>query len=96
MSEYILLIQGNTETLASPEEWAEFFEIARKNGTFVGGSEIGERTVIGNAQTHLSTDQIVGYMRFDTDDKQGLIDLIKTHPVVHHGGTVELCELPRT
>jgi hypothetical protein len=35
-------------------------------------------------------------MRFDADDKQALLDLLATHPNLVHGGTVELCELPKS
>ncbi len=35
-------------------------------------------------------------MRFDSDDKEKLLELLKTHPVVVHGGTVELCEMPES
>jgi hypothetical protein len=43
-----------------------------------------------------STDHVVGYMRFDSEDRQPILDLLEKHPVLLHGGTVELCELPRS
>jgi hypothetical protein len=33
-------------------------------------------------------------MRFDSEDKQQIIDLLEKHPVVIHGGSAELCEMP--
>jgi acetylglutamate kinase len=35
-------------------------------------------------------------MRFETDEKVKLLELLQSHPVVVHGGTVELCEMPRS
>jgi hypothetical protein len=96
MKEYILLIQGNTQTPTTEDEWEQFFAAARASGAFRGGSEIGRRETIGDAATARPSDHIVGYMRFDTADKSGLLELLQNHPVVRHGGTVELCELPRS
>jgi len=97
MTQYILLIQGNTTSATSPEEWDSFFKVAKESGLFKGGSAIGEaRIMIGDIQTARSTEQITGYMRFDADDREKLLLLLRQHPVVLHGGTVELCELPRS
>jgi hypothetical protein len=65
---------------------------------FKGGSALGEREVIGDAASAKSTRHIGGFMRFDADDKDKaqLLELLQRHPVVLHGGTVELCEMPRT
>lgn len=41
-------------------------------------------------------DFITGYMRFDAEDKSEILGLLKIHPIVLDGGTVELCELPRS
>ena len=69
---------------------------AHATGSFRGGSEIGQRIVLGNTQSAESTRHVVGYMRFDADDKPNLLELLQTHPVVRHGGSVELCELPKS
>jgi hypothetical protein len=92
--QYILLIHRNTRSLPSEAEWATFIERAQASGLFRGGSEMGARQVIGRTDGIASTDHIDGYMRFDSDDKQKIIDLLMGHPVVAHGGSVELCELP--
>lgn len=52
--------------------------------------------VVGDSQTEQSTGHIVGFMRFDSDDKQAVLDLLKLHPVVVHDGSVELCEMPKS
>ncbi len=96
MNEYLLLIHGNEKSATSAEEWERFFDAARNSGVFRGGSEVGKREFVGDHDSARSSDHIVGYMRFDSDDKQVILDLLKRHPVVLHGGTVELCELPKS
>ena len=95
MHQYLLLIHGNTKSATTDEEWESFFAAARTSGMFQGGSEVGVKEIIGDqTPTHASA-HIEGYMRFDTDDKPALLALLKQHPIVRRGGTVELCALPK-
>jgi hypothetical protein len=96
MPQYILLIQGNAKSSPAPEEWDAFFTAAGESGLFGGGSQIGRRIVLGDAASARPTDHVVGYMRFDADDKQQLLDLLKTHPAIIHGASAELCEMPES
>jgi hypothetical protein len=96
MTQYLLLIHDNAPTAPSPDEWAAFFQAAELSGLFHGGSAIGRRTILGNAADTQPSDHIVGYMRFDAGDKRPLLDLLHIHPVIAHGGTIELCELPES
>ncbi len=96
MNQYLLLIQNNQQTESTAEEWEQFFAAAKSSGTFAGGSEIGDREVLGDPHSAQSTAHIGGYMRFDSDDREAVIELLKLHPVVLHGGSVELCELPKS
>ena len=96
MAQYIVLIQGNAKANSTPGEWEAFFTAARQSQLFKGGSALGARVVIGDAQSAKPTDHVVGYMRFDSDDRQTLLELLAKHPVVIHGGSVELCEMPST
>lgn len=96
MNQYILLIQGNTKSNSTPEEWNQFFAAARESGLFRGGSEIGDRIALGDPHSLKSTGHVVGYMRFDSEDKQKILDLLKIHPAIIHGGSAELCELPKS
>jgi len=96
MTQYILFIQDNLKSDSSPEEWEAFFTAAHQSGLFKGGSEIGKRIFLGDTQSAKPTDHIVGFMRFDSDDKQKILDLLEKHPVVIHGGSVELCEMPKS
>jgi hypothetical protein len=96
MRQYILLIQGNLKSPPTASEWDEFFAAAQASGLFKGGSEIGTKIVVGNASSAQPTDHIVAYMRFDSDDKQQLLNLLNKHPVIVHGGCAELCEMPES
>jgi hypothetical protein len=96
MAQYILLVQGNSKSNSTPEEWSAFFKAAQESGLFRGGSEIGSRTVLGNKASAQLTDHIVAYMRFDSGDKQQILDLLEKHPVIIHGGSAELCEMPES
>jgi len=96
MTQHLLLIQNNTKTETTPAEWDVFIAAAKKSGLFQGGSALGERVLIGDTQSAQSTKHVGDYMRFDADDKAKILELLKKHPVVMHGGSVELCEMPKT
>lgn len=97
MRQYLLLIHHHSGPQPDPEAWERFFELTARSGLFRGGSEIGKRELIGGSDATVSTtDHLVGYMRFDAEDKQALTALLAQHPVVRQGGTVELCELPES
>jgi hypothetical protein len=95
MTQYILLIHGNAKSASSQDEWNSFFKIARESGLFIGGSGIEDARIIIGDTSAKPSDQIVGYMRFDSEDKQKILDLLQKHPIVVHGGSVELCEMAR-
>lgn len=94
--EYIVFIHKNTDSETDSEQWDTFFNTARQSGLFKGGSAIGERYVVGSKSVTPITDSIEGYMRFDADSFQDLLALLNDHPVVLNGGTVEVCEMPKT
>jgi hypothetical protein len=96
MTQYLLLIQGNTKANPTQSEWDQFFAAAHQSGFFKGGSEVGKREFLGDAESATSSSHIVGFMRFDADDKGRLLDLLSRHPVILHGGSVELCEMPKS
>jgi len=96
MNQYLLLIHGNQKTATTTEEWERFFIDAKESGMFKGGSEVGKRKILGDIASAGSSAHIVGYMRFDSRDEQKVLELLAQHPVVLHGGSVELCELPKS
>lgn len=79
-----------------PDEWDTFFSLARESGLFRGGSAIGEREIIGDTTSAKSSDFIGAYMTFDSENKDQILGLLQKHPVVMHGGSVELCQLAKT
>lgn len=94
--QYIALIHRNTESMPTADEWGRFFDAAKATGMFKGGSEIGCRYLVGKKAVPDITESVGGYMRFDSDDLERLKALLKDHPVARHGGTIELCEMPKS
>ena len=94
--EYLLLIHKNSESSPSEREWNEFFERATSTEMFQGGSQLGTTKVFGKEEIPRSTNQIGGFMRFETSDFGELESLLTDHPVVKNGGSIELIEMPKT
>jgi len=94
--EYLVLIHNNSKTPANQAEWTEFVTRAKDTGMFRGGSELGTRELIGRVDAVQSSTHIGGFMRFDSNDKARLLELLEFLPVVSHGGTIELCEMPKS
>jgi len=94
--EYILFIHNNADQPTTEEQWNSYFSAARESGIFTGGSAIGSRVQLGSKNVISTTDSVVGYMRFETDDIGKLHQLLELHPVYLQGGTLELCETPKT
>ena len=94
--EYIAFMHGNTDSDPSRDEWDRFFDLADDSGFFLGGSAIGKRLTVGDKDVPDTTEHVGGYMRFDADSLDGLTELLRRHPVVMHGGTIEICELLKT
>ena len=94
--EYITFMHSNTDSASSGDEWDRFFELAKESGLFRGGSAIGKRWTVGDKDVPDVTEHVGGYMRFDADSADELTELLEQHPTVVHGGTVEVCEMPKT
>lgn len=92
--QYLVLIHGNADSVPGKEEWDHFIQEAHNSGMFQGGSALGKRYAMGKESAFDSTQIIVGFMRFDSDDLMPLQDLLESHPVIRHGGTLELREMP--
>ncbi len=94
--QYIALIHKNGDSTPTAAEWDHFIKVATETGIFKGGSAIGARLGIGKKDVVDTTEHVGGYMRFDTDNPHQLHELLKDHPVIRNGGTIELCEMPTT
>lgn len=93
--QYLLLIHGNAKSEATADDWQAFFESAQSSGLFQGGSALGERWLLGD-QTAQPSNQIAGFMQFKAEDREQVLKLLEQHPVLLHGGSAELCEMPVT
>lgn len=94
--EYILFVHNNTDMPTKKEDWDQFLKLAMCSGLFQGGSEIGQRIQLGRKEIADTTKSVAGYMRFESDDIEALKALLNEHPVLKNGGTLELCELPKS
>ncbi len=92
--EYILFIHNDIDSTSTSQQWDDFFIAAKDSGLFLGGSEISNQIQIGDKPIRKITDSIGGFMRFESNDKNTILQLLKKHPVVMQGGTLELCEMP--
>ena len=92
---YILFIHKNTVSSPTEKEWQEFFDKMIASQFFKGGSSIANSQILGQEVSFNATTHIGGFMRFETDNKSELLALLEDHPVVRHGGTIELCEMPK-
>jgi hypothetical protein len=93
--QYLALMHNNTNAEPTAEAWERFFAAAGASGMFRDGSAMGARRVVG-PEVPDTTRYVGGFMRFDADDIAPLLALLEQHPVVKCGGSVELCELPKT
>lgn len=94
--QYIALLHKNTDSLPTADEWNRFIESAIASGMFAGGSAIGGRYAIGEKSVLDTTESVGGFMRFDSDNLERLLTLLNDCPVIRHGGTIELCEMPES
>lgn len=94
--EYILFVHNNTDTAISKEDWNSFFTAAKESGLFRGGSEIANRIQLGEKIVPDITKHVGGFMRFDSESITAVKSLLNLHPVLLNGGTLELCEMPKT
>jgi hypothetical protein len=93
--QYIVLVFNNVKSSPTNDEWGDFINKAITSGMFRGGSAIGAKTPLGNKDYKTGT-EVGGFMRFDCDSLEYLKDFLNDHPVVVHGGTIEICEMPKT
>jgi len=94
--EYILFIHNNANTATTEDQWDLFFIEANNSGIFQGGSEISNPLQIGKKAVSKITNNIAGFMRFESEDKNKILTLLEKHPIIIQGGTLELCEMPKS
>ena len=94
--EFILFIHKNTDRTPTKEQWESFFNAANNSGIFLGGSEISSQIRKGKKVVPTITGSIGGFMRFEAENEYLVLELLEKHPVFLQGGTLELCEMPKT
>ena len=94
--EFILFIHNNTNSTVTDEQWASFINTAKQSGLFLGGSEISNQIQLGKKPVKRITDSIGGFMRFEADNEHMVLELLEKHPIFKQGGTLELCEMPKS
>jgi hypothetical protein len=94
--EYILFIHNNADSTVTNEQWASFINTAKQSGLFLGGSEISNQIQLGKKSVNRITDNIGGFMRFEADNEHVVLELLEEHPVFKQGGSLELCEMPKS
>ena len=93
--EYITFMRKNTTSDIREEEWTVFFDLLNKSDAFRGGSLIRSIDMLGDADLELVTKGLAGYMRFYCKNLEELKSLLSQHPVIKHGGSIEICEMPK-
>lgn len=92
MPDYIAFMHSSPAAATAPEDWQEFFTLARHSGMFQGGSALGDPCLLGAAPP-TGPAPIAGFMRFRAPTLEAVRQLLTLHPQVRGGGAVELREL---
>jgi hypothetical protein len=94
MAEYIFLMHDDADDECS---WELYLQTLRKDGSFEGGSAIGDGVCVRKSGAAPSvTAHLTGYIRVKADNIERAKALLAGNPHFEGGGTVEIRELPRT
>jgi len=94
MAEYIFLMHDDADDEGS---WELYLQTLRENGSFEGGSAIGNGVCVRKRGAAPSvTAHLTGYIRVKADNIEHAKALLAGNPHFEGGGTVEIRELPRT
>ena len=91
MAEFMVLMKGSG---GSSEQWSTYIETLNASGAFRGGSELGNGRSIGGDPTDLCT--VSGFMRFDANSIEAVIELMQGNPLLSSGGVLEVMQLLET
>ena len=95
MAEYIFLMHDDADD--DQADWEPYLRKLKQNGSFQGGSAIGDGICARKNGTPASmTAHIAGYIRVNADSLDQARSLLAGNPCYDAGGTVEIRELPRT
>lgn len=81
MSEYILLMHDDLPTAANESIWGPYLETLRENGSFEGGSEIGDGICLRKSGAVPEiTAHLIGYIRLKADSIDHARSLLAGNP----------------
>jgi hypothetical protein len=96
VSEFLLLMHGDTTQQPTGDMWTSYLQSLRQRGCFQGGSSIGDGDCVRREGAPAPINrQVVGYIRISAADLAEAKLLVADNPVFECGGTVEIRELPR-
>jgi hypothetical protein len=96
MAEYIFLMHDDSAAY-DESAWAPYLDRLKQNGSFEGGSAIGDGICARKRGTVPSiTAHLAGYVRVTAESIDRAKCLLVGNPHFAAGGTVEIRELPRT
>ena len=97
MNDYIFFMHDDAAGETAEGAWVAYFSTLRRDGRFNGGSAIGDGVCVRKlGLAPEPTRRIVGYIRVSANSLEEARDLVRGNPVFEAGGTIEICELPRT
>ena len=96
MAKYIFLMHDDSSPY-DESAWAPYLRRLEENGSFEGGSAIGDGICARKGRTVPSvTSHLTGYIRVNAASINHARTLLVGNPHFEAGGTVEIRELPRT
>ena len=91
MPEFMILMNGDG---GSAEQWSAYIDSLQSSGAFRGGSALGNVQRIGANSDEVCT--VTGFMRFEVESMEDVINLMDDNPVRLAGGSVDVLELIKT
>jgi len=96
MPDYIFFMHDDARD-AEENDWEPYVTKLKANGSFVGGSAIGDGVCVRKkGEAPSLTARLTGYFRVNADDLDHARSLLAGNPHFEAGGTVEIRALPRT
>ncbi len=95
MSDFMLLMHGDTTVPEDSAAWDAYFGFLHRSGAFEGGSSMGDVRSYRRAGEPAEAARLGGFLRVRAADWAGAEALLEGNPVLVAGGTVEIRELLR-
>ena len=100
MPDYLFLMHDDAPDSGSEptgDGWGRYIETLQASGNFQGGSAIGGGVCARKSGVApMITGHLSGFIRVGAESLDHARSLLAGNPVFEAGGTVEICELPRT